>query len=748
MIRWTIAIFLLLGPTLVSGAQPRAATVTGTILDQGSGDPVAFVAVILDGGDFLRNANTNESGRFRIEDVPPGRYRINLTRIGYEPMDTELIVPEGQAEITFDTQMTSRPIVVDKVEVLEDRLRREQQMQTGFVKLEAEDVLGVPALGEADPIRTLQLLPGVQAASDISSGLYIRGGGPDQTAILFDQVPIYNPTHAFGLFSTFNADVIDDVTLYKGAYPAQYGGRLGSVVDIRSRGLKPPEFRGKASVSIISAKALVEGPIGRGSWMLSGRRTYLDPLLKSLQKNDSTIPDYYFFDLNGKAAFRTGENGRFEINAYGGQDKITFDLDADSFIDLWWGNRLGSVSYIRRMGENTLGSVALSGSEYRSGTDSKIFTTPFDFTNRLRDLTLRGDLTWEASEEHRLRAGLQVSQYHFSFEQNFNNDLAFVFDSKPFETSGYVEDQWSPGSGTTLRGGLRTRYVDEGSRLLFEPRLSISRGLGERFRLKLGGGVYHQFLQLVTTEGFSAGDFYFPLDETTELGRSLQAVLGLEFEPSIAYQLSGEVYLTDLANLVLLDNDVPVDQTSTAAADIFKTDGDGYAAGVELFAQKRTGRITGWIGYTLGWTRRKFADVNQGSVFPPKYDRRHDLNLVGKYRSGKWNFGGSFIYATGQAFTPAAARYGIRDPATGIFEESGNVLAADKNSGRLLAYHRLDVSVTRDFQMFGNPAQWFVQIYNLYSRRNEWFVQFDTVGQPEVVKQLPIIPSIGIRFDF
>ena len=247
----------------------------------------------------------------------------------------------------------------------------------------------------------------------------------------------------------------------------------------------------------------------------------------------------------------------------------------------------------------------------------------------------------------------------------------------------------------------------------------------------------------------SGGDFWVPLDESVPPSQSWQLVAGLEWEPSKCYRMSTEAYYTDLDNLVVLDNDSVADSDQTRSKNVFKTRGLGYATGLEVFLEKRTGKLRGWLGYTLGWTRRTFPEINQGRAFPPKYDRRHDASLTATYGLGKWIASASFVYGTGQAFTPAAARYQLRDPATGIFED--RALPAPRNSGRLLPYHRLDTGVRRSLSLWGNDAEFYLQIFNAYSRRNEWFVQYDTedpATEPEVVKMLPIVPTFGLNFSF
>jgi hypothetical protein len=729
-----------------------AATISGRVTDVESGKPLPYASVSLSGrvasSDSLvaRAAMGDRSGSYRLVDVPVGRYEIRVAYVTYTVASDSLLV-ESEANVRLDFRLSPSPIATETIVVEGSRLGRERDVQPAVVDLGIEQLESVPAIGEPDPIRSLQLLPGVLAASDVSSGLYIRGGGPDQTLVLLDDVTVYNPTHAFGFFSTFNSDAIDNVTLYKGVYPAEHGGRLGAVVDIGSRTPKAPEFRGKASISTISARLTMEGPVGSNHWLVSGRRTYLEPILSALRRSTPEIPFYSFYDLNAK--FVTDRDGDWtEIIAYRGRDDLRVEPDADTRFAIDWGNTVVAAAYNRPVSGDALAKLSGSYSEYESLTDADVFNTPFNIRNRLRDLSGRAQIDWQ-SDTHAWTAGLAASMLDFRFDQSFNLGDPVGFDSEPIELSLYFDDQWAVRKGTSLRTGFRSRYITEGDRLLLEPRISASQVLPNDLRLKLGGGIYNQYLQLIATEGFSAADLYVPIDQTAAPGRSIQGVIGMEWNPSRAYQLSLEGYFTDLQDLVALDNNAPVDQESFSASDLFYTGGSGYATGLEVFAQRRTGRVTGWVGYTLGWSRRTFEELNAGEAFAPKYDRRHDFKAVLNYRSGPWSYSSSFVLASGQAFTPASARYRVEDPALGALTDGALVLPAKRNSARLLPYHRFDFSITRAFTAFGQPAQWYLQFFNLYSRRNEWFVQFDN-DQPdaEVVKMLPIVPSLGVSFSF
>ena len=630
-----------------------------------------------------------------------------------------------------------------------NRTEQERTTQPSLLPLKVEQLRQMPAVGEADLLRSLQLLPGIQSASDISSGLYIRGGGPDQTRIMLDKMPLYNPSHAFGFFSTFNPDAIKDVQLYKGAYPANYGGNLGAVLDVGHREGNRQKFYAHGGVSLVAARLMLEGPVGTGSWMVSSRRTYLDPLLAAVRSQGVAVPDYYFYDLNGRISQRWGDADTFVFSTYMGQDDLDFDIDANSEFGIRWGNRAFSARWTRIFTPTLFGSLLAGGSAYESKIGARIFDTPATFENNVRDLSVKIDLNYFASNFHNLSTGFILKDYTFDFSELFNQLEQLDLRQRSLLMALYIQDEWQLHQRTHLRLGARASYFDEGDRLDLLPRIALSHSLRTGLRLKLGGGSYRQYLQLITTEGFSGSDFWVPLDKTVKPGRSHQGVLGVEWEPSRRYFFSIEAYYTDLDNLVVLDNNVAVDQASRRSEDLFKAGGTGYSTGIEFFVQRRRGRLTGWAGYALGWTKRRFAELNEGRSFSPKYDRRHDLSFVTSYRFSSWVLGVNFVAATGQAFTPAAARYTLRSPSTGVIDDY--VLPADRNSARLLPYHRLDMSVKRQLELWGSESEVYLQVFNLYSRRNEWFVQYGAENpdtKPEIIKMLPIIPTLGLNFKF
>ena len=498
------------------------------------------------------------------------------------------------------------------------------------------------------------------------------------------------------------------------------------MLDVSNREGNRQRFSSRGGISLIASRLLAEGPVGQGSWMVAGRRTYLEPVLSAIRSRGVDIPlNYYFYDFNGKVNQRWGDD-TFTVSTYWGQDDLRADIEDEneSFVDLRWGNRALTARWTRVFSPTLFGHFMAAGSWYENTLLFSFFDTPFGVANSIRDWSLKSDVDYFANRNHTLTLGFLATLFEFDYSASFNQLEQSDLYQRSVLASAYVQDEWQAGPATRLRLGGRGTYFSVGDRLHFTPRMSLSHALSDKIRIKAAAGMYRQYLQLVTTEGFSGGDFWMPLDSSVEPGRSYQGVVGTEWDPSRRYRLSVEAYYTDLANLVVLDNAVAADSDDTRSDDIFKSGGSGWASGVEVFLQQRTGAFTGWVGYTLGWTRRTFPELNGGRAFPPKYDRRHDLSFVVSYQAGKWRLGSNLVYATGQAFTPASARYSLREPTTRSVKDY--VLPAERNSARLLPYHRLDASASREFGLWGLDVEFYLQIFNLYSRRNEWFVQFDT----------------------
>ena len=737
-----------------SNRRPRGnSTLSGFIRDHSDGESLPNATVVIAIENQEMGTLSNAEGYYAIPGLPSGTCVVIVSYVGYAAYRDTLSLAAGQ-DLRRDVELVRETLLLDEEVVIRaDRAEDELRQQASVVALPIKSLKMMPAMGETDLLRGLQLLPGVQTASDYSSGLYVRGGGPDQTGIMLDQMRLYNPSHAFGFFSTFNPDAIKDVTFYKGAYPARYGGSLGAVLDVQNRDGNRRDFSTSGGVSLISTRILSEGPLGKGSWMVAGRRTYIDPVLRLIRGaiDDLDGLGYYFYDVNAKVNTQLTPNDNLMISAYGGDDHLNIDL-SDSTNSFSFGNRWGNRALTGRwthvFSPALFGRMVALYSKYRSDITLDFFGTPVALRNRVQDISLKGDLDYFASADHTVRTGADLTFFRFDYGWKFDqwdgNEVV-----EPYLLSAYVQDDWQVTPLTEARLGLRGTYYEEGGRLSLNPRFSVNHLLQEGWRVKLAGGSYRQYLQLVSTEGFSGGDVWVSLDETVDPGRSWQAVSGLEWEPSAKYRFSVESYYTRLANLVVIDQEAEENVEQDTSEDVFKTGGEGYATGLELFAEKRRGRLTGWLGYALGRTRRRFSEIDGGRSFPPKYDRRHDLSLTAAYRFAKWTWTANLVYGTGQAFTPASARYTLREPASDL--PIDRFLAARRNTARLLPYHRLDVGMRRRLKLFGADAEFYLQIFNAYNRRNEWFIQYDPEDsdkEPTVASMLPIMPTFGFDFRF
>lgn len=737
---------LVLGGYLLTALAAHAGVLVGSVSDAATGKPLPNAVIRVAG--LPLGTYSAADGAYRIERIPAGIQVILSSHIGYQTRTDTVEV--GAGSLRLDLALQDAAIAVGQLEVTATRPESPAAGQAGALTFSAAQLRQAPAVGEPDLVRSLSLQPGVKTASDYSNGLYVRGGSPDHNLILLDGVPIYNPSHAFGFFSTFNPDAVEQVSLYKGTYPAAYAGNLGAVLDVSTRGETPNQLRGSAGLSLLAARLSLAGPSGRGGWKIAGRRTYLDPLLAAARASGAEVPDYYFYDLNGRMDQPLGEQGTLATSTYLGSDQLQFDLDQDNRLDIRWSNRALSSVWNRAYSPALLLSLSLAGSQYQSNTALDVFATPVRFTNSVRDLNGQAELSYEGFDRHSLAAGVQVTAYRLTYAEYFNTRQPDIdLELSPVQAGLYLQDQWRPWPLTEMTLGTRASFFSAGRRYSLSPRLALRQTLQPGLTLKLAAGQSVQYLQLVNTEGFSGGDFWLPLDGSVEPSRARQATVAMEWQPVPDYQLSAEVYHTRMRDLVQLDNQVGENSQETRSEDLFFTGGKGRSSGVEWMLQKRGGQLRGWLGYTLGRTQRTFAELNQGRPFAPKYDRRHDLSLVLAWQRGAWTWESTFVYGTGQAYTPAAARYSLRSPATG--ERVDYLLPAARNSARLLPYHRLDLGVRRGFSLLGSQAEFFLQVINTYNRRNEWFVQYNTNRpdtRPKVFTMLPVLPSLGLTLTF
>ncbi|MEP5049483.1 MAG: TonB-dependent receptor plug domain-containing protein, partial [Balneola sp.] len=617
----------------------------------------------------------------------------------------------------------------------------------------------LPKVFEADVFRSIQLLPGVKAASDFSSGLYIRGGSPDQTLILLDRNTVYNPSHFFGFFSTFNPDAIKDVRLYKGGYPAEYGGRLGSVLTIYNKDGNRNETEGTATLGMLASRVSIEGPYKKGSWMFSARRSTLEPVLAALRSTSDNIPSsFYFLDFNGKVNFDASKNDKLSLAFYSGQDKVNFPFSDDAEFKLNYGNRTLSTNWTHIFSNKLFSNFVLTGSQYFNYPEVELGGTPIERRNNIYDYSVKADLEYLPNEKHELAIGIWAGTLTIRLNDRFDDEPSFSSRSHSKYGSVYLSDTWRPSNKWKIVSGIRTSYLSDGDYFRLEPRVSLEYKANDRIRLQTAYGRYNQYLTLITNEAFSGFDVWLTADDGVKPSFGDQFIVGAKTIPFLGYGLDIEFYYRTMNDMFELDPFLQ-DVSGLDYPELFRV-GNGDAYGAELFFEKRVGDLTGFIGYTFAYTWKKFDEYNNdignpdgsGRRYPPKYDRRNDVNLVLSYQlSKRWKSTLSFNYATGQAYTQVLGRYTISN--TPWSNADFNTFTVGKiNASRLPAYHRMDVSFARSGTFFGmGEAEWQFQIINVYSRRNIWFYNFDFDENPvsrSAVPLLPLLPTISYTVNF
>jgi len=733
----------------------QSASLSGFVKDATSGETLLLANVILVGTSY--GTATNTTGYYTLTNLAPGTYTVLTTYIGFQEQRQEVTLAPGEKR-RLDIELTPDDLLIDEVVVTADRAEEEEARNIGVAQLKIETVKQLPTILEPDVFRSLQLLPGVKAASDYSSGLYIRGGDPGQTLVLLDRTTVYNPTHVFGFFSTFNPDAIKDVRLYKGGYPASYGGRIGSVLDIYNKDGNRRAYDGSLSMGILSSRAFVEGPYSKGSWMLAIRRSTLEPLLAALQGQEGIPNGFYFYDLNGKVNFDASPNDRLSLSFYAGTDNLDLEFLEDAKLNINYGNRTVSANWTHLFSDQLFSNFTVTHSRYFSTPKIEIAGTPIQQDSRIYDTSVKGDFQFIPNERHQVEGGFWAGTFTFPFKSIFDGEETFSPRIQSTYASAYVQETFRPTSLWKFQAGVRMSYFGDGDFIRFEPRLSAEYQPTSRVRLQSSYGRYYQFQTLITNESFSGFDFWLTSADGVNPAFGDQFILGAKTLVGDEYSVDGEVYYRTMRDLFVLDPFLP-DAAGLDYDEYFEF-GRGYAYGAELQISKTAGRLNGFTSYTFGVTRRTFPQINlkdgEPQNYPPKYDRRHDLNLVLNYDLGRsWRATGVFAYATGQAYTEPTAKYKFVGGGTVTGQESLDVLVTPGlNTARLPSYHRLDLGFSKLGRFFGfADYELQLQVINVYAQRNIWFyfLEFEddnTVTRNEV-PQIPIpLPNVSLTLRF
>ena len=706
-----------------------------------------------------------------------------------------------------------KDVLLNEVEIIgttDEQVHLRSEMST--IDLSMSKVKTLPALfGENDIMKTIQLLPGVQSGSEGTSGVYVRGGGPDQNLILLDGVPVYNASHLFGFFSVFNADAIHSTKLIKGGFPARYGGRLSSVIDIKMKEGNMKKFHGEGSIGLISSKLTLEGPIikDKTSFLISARRTYIDilaqPFIRMAQKNNDRDPNsnasnsggYYFYDVNGKINHKFSDKDRLYFSHYMGRDRAylnssdnwntdTTSNTTNAEAQLRWGNIISSLRWNHMISNKIFMNTTLRYSKYdflvgssanESSTQNSVASSEnisYAYTSGIEDWSGKIDFDWIPNPNHIVKFGLGdiyhtftpgVNQFTlessgsnaFSLDTTFGSQLHYAH-----ELSAYVEDEFKIGSRIKGNIGLHMSgfIVGNSNYKSLQPRFSFRYLLNDKSSFKASYASMTQFLHLLTNSGIGLPtDLWLPATSQVAPQFSKQVALGYARTFLKKYEFSLEGYYKTMDNLIEYKDGASFFNTQLDWQNKIQV-GRGWAYGGELLIEKKIGKATGWIGYTLSWSNRQFDSLNFGEPFPYRYDRRHDIGVAFTYEfNDHVNMGVVWVYGTGNAVTLGQERYlSLQEVQSSLnnggFDSYSQGIdhISSRNNYRMPAYHRLDISVNFTKEKKWGERTWSFGIYNVYNRQNPFYLEFtrDNGGNPQLSQYslFPLIPSFNYSFKF
>lgn len=731
-----LVIALLAGSPLAS----TAATISGFVRAAESGEAIPYASVRIT--TLKRGAQTNASGYYAIPGLVAGTYDVSLSALGYRSETRQIALTDAQ-DVTLTVDLQTAPQQMAEIEVKPDRTKL--PVETSMLRLDTSQLGRTPAAIEADVFRAVQALPGVSTQSDFSAGLYVRGGSPDQNLILLDEVDVYNPNHLFGFFSTFNVDAVKTVDLQKSGFPAQYGGRLSSLLDVHNRDGNRKEFQGVAHVGVIASSATLEGPWARGSWLVSGRHTYLKTLASAL---DVDLP-YKFYDVQSRFNFDPAPNDRLSLSFYTGRDRLAWDKPGlDLTLD--WGNETWSSQWTHVFTPKLFSRTVVGHSRFDSRTDAEFRDFGFHSINRIRDLALKQHFSWAASTAHRIDAGVEAKSLDFGFRTSIGDADPIRFDYRGRYAAAYAQDAWRIDEAWQLQSGLRLDHYSEGNYWRIDPRITLSRDIMASARAHATYGRYHQFLNLVSEEGASFADRWFPVDRTLSPGQADHYIVGIELGPYAGYDISLEGYSKEYQNVVEYSAEFQRSLVTSGAtmSDLFNR-GKGRSRGMDLYIRNHGRKWDGWFGYSYGQSNRRIVGYNFGREYQPDYDRRHQVVVSQNRPLGKrWNANFTFHYGSGQPLTLPVGRYTVLD-VNG--REYDVILDGARNSERLPDYHRLDLGLVGSYRFRGWKIQPEIQVVNLYNHQNVYLRSYDTGRNPATVDDvtmLPFLPTLGVKVEF
>ncbi|MFD2960208.1 MULTISPECIES: TonB-dependent receptor [Olivibacter] len=748
-------------------------TLSGTVRDASSGETLIGASIKVK--ESASGVSANSYGFYSLS-LAKGRYTIQVSSVGYT-MQERAVELSGDLRLDFSLEPANQ---LETVEINAVSSREQiESPQMGVNKISIKEVNNVPVLfGERDVLKTIQLLPGVLSAGEGNSGFFVRGGTTDQNLILLDEAMVYNASHLMGFFSTFNSDAIKDVNLYKGGMPAQYGGRLASVLDVNMLDGNNQRFGMDGGIGLIASRLKVEGPIkkGKGSFMLSGRRTYADLFLKLSSDTSVNSSVLYFYDLNLKANYQLDQNNTLYLSGYFGKDVLGYAND----FDFDWGNATGTLRWNHVFNSRLFSNTSFIYSDFKYNVGVYTDNNDLKINSRIQNLNLKQDFHYFSSSRSNLRFGLNLMRQEISpagidaSEESDINSLR-IENRQGYELAAYLSHEWKPSNRLSFIYGLRLNsfllmgpgefntYDSEGdiiqtdiygsgklvkSYINPEPRFSVNYMLNENSSVKASYNRNTQNLhQLTNTTSSLPTDAWVLSSNNIKPQIADQGALGYyrNFNDD-QYEFSAEVYYKDMQNQIDYKNAADLQANAHVEAELVYGVGKSY--GLELFMKKRTGRLNGWVSYTLSRSKRRFDEINNGNWFAARQDRIHNIAIVGMYKfSDRWSFSGTFVYYTGNAVTFPSGKYSIGGKSTWYYTE--------RNGYRMPDYHRLDLGATLESKPGKRfKSSWTFGLYNAYNRKNAYIIDFrENENDPNVteaykVALFGIIPSVTWNFKF
>ncbi|MCX6352388.1 MAG: TonB-dependent receptor plug domain-containing protein [Bacteroidetes bacterium] len=733
-------------------------TISGYVSDIKNGE--MLIGSIISVAKQNTGTATNAYGFYSITLAEDSHY-VLISFVGYKPQLKKIFLgADLRLNITLEPQVYETKVV--GITVNKKARENINRPKMGIIDIPVYQIKELPAIfGEKDLLKVLQLLPGVQSGSEGSAGFYVRGGGPDQNLILLDEAIIYNPFHLAGFFSTFNGDAIKSVSLIKGGFPAQYGGRLSSIIDISMKDGNDKEYHGEGGVGLISSRLMLEGPIqkDKSSFMISGRRTYLDILIKPfLPKGISA--GYYFYDLNGKVNYKFSDKDKIYLSSYLGSDVFSTSFSKTSFkVD--WGNKSIVGRWNHLFNSKLFSNTTLIYNDYVFSNTDQLDKIQIKLQSGIRDYTAKMDFDWFPHIKHKVKFGATYTYQQFipsstKLQLDSNTSFSYQIFRYVHTSALYINDEFTLNENISMNFGLRAPLFIYKKYTFYnaEPRFTFNYIINKNSSVKLGYAMMHQFTHLVSNSSISLPtDIWVPSSDVVLPQVAQQVALGYfrNFNND-AYETSVEVYYKNMTHLIEYKEGAQIFLNPDVEKEFVY--GSGYCYGTEFFVKRNEGKITGWIGYTLAWAYRTFPDLNNGKTFPSKYDQRHNVSVAGVYKFNKeLSFSTVFVFGSGQSLTLPVGQYQVPMFGSGFSALDYN----ERNSFKLYPYHRMDIGIKYTLKIKSVDADLRLDVYNVYNRRNPYFIYLQNMVDPRSgiekptavqVSLFPTIPTFTVNFKF